>query len=124
MYNSPRKPKFDLDEIDRRCQIKDKELLIKTMITAAAVLVLIFLTPVHHKDIAWVAIIGCMLILSVSSQQNVALVLEKVDWVRICACIHFDTSTENHQHVHKHTLLVLLFEFDRRRCSTSRACSC
>jgi hypothetical protein len=52
----------------------------QTAIAFGVVLALMFLAPVHNKDVSWIAVIGAILILVLVSPQHIHEIISKIEW--------------------------------------------
>ncbi|KNC86144.1 hypothetical protein SARC_01713 [Sphaeroforma arctica JP610] len=70
----------DLESVAKDYQVHDKPLLMRVGMVFVVVILLFFTEPVHHIDVAWVALIGAVLMLLVSSPEDAETALEHVEW--------------------------------------------
>eukprot|EP00122_Pirum_gemmata_P007472 Pgem_evm1s6859 len=70
----------NLDQVEREYRIKNVGLLIRVGIIFTGVMVLFFTEPIHHVDVAWVALIGAVLMLVVATPKDAERALESVEW--------------------------------------------
>jgi len=70
----------DILDLERRYGIKDPALLKRSGAVLALVILGFFLHPLIHLDVAWVALIGAVIMLLVSDRHELEEPLEKVEW--------------------------------------------
>eukprot|EP01091_Cochliopodium_minus_P008748 TRINITY_DN2033_c0_g1_i1.p1 TRINITY_DN2033_c0_g1~~TRINITY_DN2033_c0_g1_i1.p1 ORF type:complete len:712 (-),score=185.68 TRINITY_DN2033_c0_g1_i1:82-2217(-) len=76
------KTEVDIGELERKYIIKDKMLFISCSIILTGVIVLFFLHSMVeiHLNLAWIAIIGSIVMMISSGVHDIEEVLEKVEW--------------------------------------------
>jgi len=77
--NEPLKP-FDIVELKKKYEISNPVLLSKAGVVLGAVLLLFFLHPLHHVDTAWVAVVGALGLMIVSTPHELHHVFTQVEW--------------------------------------------
>ena len=55
-------------------------MLLRTGLVFGSVIILLFLHPVHHKDAAWVAVIGAIFIMVASTPHELHHTLIAIEW--------------------------------------------
>eukprot|EP01102_Stenamoeba_stenopodia_P004291 TRINITY_DN14613_c0_g1_i1.p1 TRINITY_DN14613_c0_g1~~TRINITY_DN14613_c0_g1_i1.p1 ORF type:complete len:750 (-),score=144.70 TRINITY_DN14613_c0_g1_i1:25-2274(-) len=81
-YESPVEEIETIEQLEEKYVIKDKNLLIKSVLVIGFVLVLFFIrTPINlNLSLTWIAIIGAIVHMIVTGTKNVEEILEKVEW--------------------------------------------
>jgi len=73
----------DIVDLERRYGIKDAALLKRSGTVLGLVILGFFLHPLIHLDVAWVALIGAVIMLLVSDRHELEEPLEKVEWTTL-----------------------------------------
>jgi len=72
----------DISELEHKYRIKNMSLFINASIVLGVVILLFFLSPILGLgiDLAWIAVLGAMVLLLISNLKDIESVLEKVEW--------------------------------------------
>eukprot|EP00124_Ichthyophonus_hoferi_P000906 Ihof_evm15s39 gene=Ihof_evmTU15s39 len=68
------------EQVKKDYCIHNKGLLLKTGTVFAATLLLFFTEPVHHVNVSYIALMGAVLMLLISTPHDIAEALEHVEW--------------------------------------------
>jgi Na+/H+ antiporter NhaD/arsenite permease-like protein len=67
-------------KLERKYPITNQPLLMRTGTVFITVILLLFMHPVHHKDAAWIAIVGAIFMLVISNPHELHHTLAAVEW--------------------------------------------
>jgi len=67
-------------KLSKKYPITNQPLLLRTGIVFGTIILLLFMHPVHHKDAAWMAIVGAVFMLVISNPHELHHTLASVEW--------------------------------------------
>jgi len=72
----------DITDLEHKYRIKNMHLFLNSSIVLIFVILLFFLSPIFELgiDLAWIAVIGAIVLLLISGLKDIEVVLEKVEW--------------------------------------------